>query len=84
MASLPHNVEKAVFMPGAYRVYDQAGRVWIARKVHASKGEVWRATPGANNSARALTARVDARSLNELGRLVGGIKPVVARREELF
>ena len=77
MPSLPHNVEKSVFMPGAYRVYDAAGRVWIARKSH----NVWRATPGASNPARAVAARIDARTLDELGRLVGARSPVVARAE---
>lgn len=75
MPHIPTNAEPSIFMPGTYRIYDGGGRVWLARK---SYDRTWRATPGANNPARALIAHIERPTLAALAAAVAEHMPHVA------
>ena len=76
MAVLPDNVEKSLYFPNDYIIYDAARRVWYARK----GAQMWTATPGANNKAREIGKSFDAPTLTALAHAVGGYPSQVQHR----
>jgi hypothetical protein len=65
------NVEKSVFFPKTYVVYDGDGRVWHACKIHDG---TWSGRPVANHPNRALMKHRTANTLTELATKIGAIK----------
>ena len=64
------NVEKSIFLPRTYVIYDGDGRVWYAVQIHDRS---WSGRPGPSHPDRALKHRT-ADTLTALASTIGSMK----------